>query len=28
MAVLHLDSISILFPKAPYSINAAKNMMA
>jgi hypothetical protein len=27
MAVLHLDSISILFPKAPYSINAAKNMM-
>jgi hypothetical protein len=26
-ALLHLDSISLLFPKAPYSINAAKNMM-
>jgi hypothetical protein len=26
-AMLHLDSISLLFPKAPYSINAAKNMM-
>ncbi len=28
MAVLHLDSIALLFPKAPYSINAAKNMMS
>jgi hypothetical protein len=27
LAVLHLDSIALLFPKAPYSINAAKNMM-
>jgi hypothetical protein len=27
LAMLHLDSISLLFPKAPYSINAAKNMM-
>lgn len=26
-AILHLDSISKLYPKAPYSINAAKNMM-
>jgi hypothetical protein len=26
-AMLHLDSISLLFPKAPYSINAAKNMI-
>ena len=27
LAVIHLDSIALLFPKAPYSINAAKNMM-
>jgi hypothetical protein len=27
LAVMHLDSIALLFPKAPYSINAAKNMM-
>jgi hypothetical protein len=27
LAMLHLDSIALLFPKAPYSVNAAKNMM-
>lgn len=27
LAIIHLDSIALLFPKAPYSINAAKNMI-
>lgn len=27
MAVMHLDSIALLYPKAPYSINAAKNLL-
>lgn len=27
LAVMHLDSIALLFPKATYSINAAKNMI-
>lgn len=27
-ALLQLDSISMLYPKAPYSLNAAKNLMA